>query len=321
MAHLTLEQRYTIQVLREFLLSQQAIANRIGKDKSVVSREIRRNADKRNGTYKAELAQRKYTERMASKPKACKFTDEIKATVDKLLANDYSPEQIAGRCKLEGRPYVGYECIYQYIWEDKMRKGHLYLHLRHQGRKYRKRGAAKDSRGKICDQVSIDERPEIVASKDRFGDLEMDTVLGKNHKGAILTINDRATKLCWIRLLVGRESKPLTKRVIEVLEPLQSMLQTITVDNGKEFALHKEITQQLKVAIYFAHPYHSWERGANENLNGLIRQYLPKGVSFEGLTEAYVMQIQQQLNNRPRKSLSYLTPKEYAFAKFGIVIT
>ena len=321
MAHLTLEQRYTIQVLREFLLSQQAIANRIGKDKSVVSREIRRNADKRNGTYKAELAQRKYTKRMASKPKACKFTDEIKTTVDKLLANDYSPEQIARRCKLEGRPYVSYECIYQYIWEDKMRKGHLYLHLRHHGRKYRKRGAAKDSRGKICDQVSIDERPEIVALKDRFGDLEMDTVLGKNHKGAILTINDRATKLCWIRLLAGRESKPLTKRVIEVLGPLQSMLQTITVDNGKEFALHKEITQRLKVAIYFAHPYHSWERGANENLNGLIRQYLPKGVSFEGLTEAYAMQIQQQLNNRPRKSLGYLTPKEYAFAKFGIVIT
>ena len=321
MAHSTLEQRYTIQVLREEKLSQQAIANRIGKDKSLVSREIRRNADKRNGTYKAELAPRKYTERMASKPKACKFTDEIKATVDKLLANDYSPEQIAGRCKLEGRPYVSYECIYQYIWEDKMRKGQLYLHLRHHGRKYRKRGAAKDSRGKICDQVSIDERPEIVALKDRFGDLGMDTVLGKNHKGAILTINDRATKLCWIRVLTGRESEPLAKQVIEVLEPLQSMIQTITVDNGKEFALHKEITQRLKVAIYFAHPYHSWERGANENLNGLIRQYLPKGVSFEGLTEAYVMQIQQQLNNRPRKSLGYLTPKEYAFAKFGIVIT
>ena len=321
MGHLTLEQRYTIQVLREEKLSQQAIANRIGKDKSVVSREIRRNADKRNGTYKAELAQRKYTERMTSKPKACKFTEEMKTMVDKLLANDYSPEQIAGRCKLEGRPCVSHERIYQYIWEDKMRKGQLYLHLRHHGRKYRKRGAAKDSRGKIRDQVSIDERPEIVASKIRFGDLEMDTVLGKNHKGAILTINDRATKLCWIRLLTGRESEPLAKQVIEALTPLQSIIQTITVDNGKEFALHEAITQQLKVPIYFAHPYHSWERGANENMNGLIRQYLPKGISFEGVTEAYVLQIQQQLNNRPRKSLGYLTPKEYAFVKFGIVVT
>ena len=193
--------------------------------------------------------------------------------------------------------------------------------MRHHGRKYRKRGAAKDSRGKIGDQVSIDERPEIVASKIRFGDLEMDTVLGKNHKGAILTINDRATKLCWIRILTSRESEPLAKQVIEALTPLQSIIQTITVDNGKEFALHKAITQQLKIPIYFAHPYHSWERGANENMNGLIRQYLPKGISFEGVTEAYVQQIQQQLNNRPRKSLGYLTPKEYAFAKFGIVVT
>ena len=193
--------------------------------------------------------------------------------------------------------------------------------MRYQGRKYRKRGATKDSRGKIRDQVSIDERPEIVASKIRFGDLEMDTVLGKNHKGAILTINDRATKLCWIRVLTGRESEPLAKQVIEALTPLQSIIQTITVDYEKEFALHKAITQQLKIPIYFAHPYRSWERGANENMNGLIRQYLPKGISFEGVTEAYVQQIQQQLNNRPRKSLGYLTPKEYAFAKFGIVVT
>ena len=221
MAHLTLEQRYTIQVLREEKLSQQAIANRIGKDKSVVSREIRRNADKRNGTYKAELAQRKYTERMASKPKACKFTDEIKATVDKLLANDYSPEQIAGRCKLEGRPYVSYECIYQYLWEDKMRKGHLYLHLRHHGRKYRKRGAAKDSRGRIRDTMSIDLRPPEVELKKRFGDLEMDTVVGKKHKGAILTINDRSTKLCWIRLLTGRESEPLKAATVATLMPIK----------------------------------------------------------------------------------------------------
>ena len=276
MAHLTLEQRYAIQYLRNEGLTQSAIAEKIGKDKSVISREIRRNCDMRNGAYRAGLAHRKYQERLEQKPKSHKFTEQIKETIHRLLEEGFSSEQIVGRCKLEGRPYVSYECIYQYIWEDKMRKGHLYLHLRHHGRKYRKRGATKDSREKIYDQVSIDERPEIVALKDRFGDLEMDTVLGKNHKGAILTINDRATKLCWIKLLTGRESKSLTKRVIVVLASLQSMIQTITVDNGKEFALHKEITQQLKVAIYFAHPYHSWERGANENLNGLIRQYLPK---------------------------------------------
>ena len=202
-----------------------------------------------------------------------------------------------------------------------MRKGQLYLHLRHHGRKYRKRGAAKDSRGKIRDQVSIDERPEIVASKIRFGDLEMDTVLGKNHKGAILTINDRSTKLCWIRLLTGREeSKPLKAATVATLMPIKDQLKTITVAR-KEFAAHLEISDVLNVPIYFAHPLSLWEHGANENMNGLIRQYLPKGISFEGVTEAYVPQIQQQLNNRPRKSLGYLTPKEYAFAKFGIVVT
>ena len=192
--------------------------------------------------------------------------------------------------------------------------------MRHHGRKYRKRGAAKDSRGKIRDQVSIDERPEIVASKIRFGDLEMDTVLGKNHKGAILTINDRATKLCWIRLLAGRESEPLKAATVAKLMPIKDQLKTITVDNGKEFAAHLEITDALNVPIYFAHPCHLWERGANENMNGLIRQYLPKGSSFEHLTEVSVLYIQERLNNRPRKMLGYLTPKEYALANFGTEI-
>jgi len=249
MAHLTLEQRYAIQYLRSEGLTQSAIAEKIGKDKSVISREIRRNCDMRNGAYRADLAHRKYQERLEQKPKCKKFTEQIKETIHRLLEEDFSPEQIVGRCKLEGKPCVSHEQIYQYVWEDKRHKGKLYLHLRHKGRKYRKRGATKDSRGRIRDTMSIDLRPPEVELKKQFGDLEMDTVVGKNHKGAILTINDRSTKLCWIRLLAGRESKPLTKRVIEVLEPLQSMLQTITVDNGKEFALHKEITQRLKVAI------------------------------------------------------------------------
>ena len=166
----------------------------------------------RNEAYRADLAHRKYQERLEQKPKPHKFTEQIKETIHRLLEEDFSPEQIVGRCKLEGKPCVSHEQIYQYVWEDKRHKGKLYLHLRHRGRKYRKRGAAKDSRGRIRDTISIDERPEIVASKIRFGDLEMDTVLGKNHKGAILTINDRATKLCWIKILTRRESRSRLKR-------------------------------------------------------------------------------------------------------------
>ena len=271
----------------------------------------------RNGAYRADLAHRKYQERLEQKPKPHKFTEQIKETILRLLEEDFSPEQIVGRCKLEGKPCVSHEQIYQYVWEDKRHKGKLYLHLHHRGRKYRKRGAAKDSRGRIRDTMSIDLRPPEVELKKRFGDLEMDTVVGKNHKGAILTINDRSTKLCWIRLLTGREeSKPLKAATVATLMPIKDQLKTITVAR-KEFAAHLEISDVLNVPIYFAHPYHC----ANENMNGLIRQYLPKGVSFEGVTEAYILQIQQQLNNRPRKSLGYLTSKEYAFAKFGIVIT
>lgn len=318
MAHLTLEQRYAIQYLRNEGLTQSAIAEKIGKDKSVISREIRRNCDMRNGAYRADLAHRKYQERLEQKPKSHKFTEQIKETIHRFLEEDFSPEQIVGRCKLEGKPCVSHEQIYQYIWEDKRHKGKLYLHLRHRGRKYRKRGAAKDSRGRIPDTMSIDLRPPEVDLKKRFGDLEMDTVVGKNHKGAILTINDRSTKLCWIRLLTGRESESLKAATVATLMPIKDQLKTITVDNGKEFAAHLEISDALNVPIYFAHPYHSWERGANENMNGLIRQYLPKGSSFEHLTEESVWYIQERLNNRPRKMLGYLTPKEYALANFGI---
>ena len=144
MAHLTLEQRYTIQYLRSEGLTQSAIAEKIGKDKSVISREIRRNCDMRNGAYRADLAHRKYQERLEQKPKPHKFTEQIKETILRLLEEDFSPEQIVGRCNLEGKPCVSHEQIYQYVWEDKRHKGKLYLHLRHKGRKYRKRGAAKD---------------------------------------------------------------------------------------------------------------------------------------------------------------------------------
>ena len=320
MAHLTTEQRYKIQVLHEKNYALTEIAKEIGKDKSVVSREIRRNKDPRSGTYKAALAQYYYTQRLHSKPKSSKFTETIATKIRELLPQGYSPEQIVGRCRLKGFPCVSCERIYQYIWADKRQNGNLYTYLRRHGRRYRKRGAAKDLRGILRDQVSIDLRPKIVDEKLRFGDLEMDTVIGRNHKGALLTINDRVTKLCWIFLLKSRDSHILSRTAIEGLSYLKDKLKTITVDNGKEFAQHKTITEALGIPIFFAHPYHSWERGANENMNGLIRQYARKGSSFEDLTEDAVRQIQELLNNRPRKSLGYLTPKEYALLNFGISI-
>lgn len=167
--------------------------------------------------------------------------------------------------------------------------------------------------------MSIDQRPAVVDKKERFGDLEFDLVEGQNHKGALLTINDRAGYIAWIAKLSGKQAHEIRDKAIQMLLPFKGMLHTITSDNGKEFAEHKAIAEALGVDYYFAHPYHSWERGANENMNGLIRQYLPKGTSFENLTDDDILLIQNKLNNRPRKKLNFLTPHEYFFSSFAHV--
>ena len=317
MKHLTVEQRYTISVMQELHYKQKEIALAIGKDKSVVSRELRRNCDKRSGKYNSDLAHRKYQLRQKEKPKRRRFTEEIKQHVDRCLKDDYSPEQITGRAKREGKFCVSSERIYQYVWQNKREGGELFKHLRRKGRKYRKRGNAKDTRGVIKNRVGIEQRPTIVDEKKRFGDLEIDTIIGQNHKGAILTINDRVTSMVWIRKLQGKEAEPVVQKTIEALLPVKEQIYTITADNGKEFAFHQAISQELNIEMYFAKPYHSWERGANENTNGLIRQYFPKKTSFENITDIDIEYVQNKLNNRPRKKLGFLTPIEFYLTMFA----
>ena len=187
----------------------------------------------------------------------------------------------------------------------------LYKHLRRKGRKYRKRGAAKDSRGCIKNRTDISLRPAIVDQKIRLGDLEIDTVIGQNHKGAILTINDRVSSFVWIEKLQGKDAKELAKKTVEKLVPCNNWIHTITADNGKEFAEHLNIANDLNIDFFFAKPYHSWERGANENTNGLIRQYFSKGSSFDNITNQQIQYVQHKLNNRPRKKLNFLSPNEF----------
>lgn len=297
---------------------QSCIAEAIGKHKSVVSRELKRNKDTAE-TYDCHLAQRKYEERMRTKRKSVRMTQEMKQIVEIGLEQDYSPMQIAGRYKLKGVDIVSHERIYQYVWEDKKSGGSLYRHLRRSGRKYRKRGSAKDNRGILRDRTSIDKRPAVVNEKTRFGDLEIDTIVGANHKGAILTINDRLTSVCWIELLKGKNAKELADATVRRLMPIKDRIKTITSDNGTEFAEHKSIAEWLGIDFFFAHPYHSWERGANENTNGLIRQYIPKGSSFENLTPDFIRLIEQKLNNRPREKLGFLTPNEKILSIFATV--
>jgi IS30 family transposase len=288
--------------------SQTKIAEVIGKNKSVVSRELRRNCDKRSGEYRSDLAQRKYEQRQLQKPKKVVFTKEIKTQVSLKLEQKYSPEQITGEAKKNGSFCVSHESIYQYIWEDKRRGGDLHKNLRTQGKRYRKRGNNKDKRGIIKDRIEIEQRPKEVELRERIGDLEIDTIIGQNHKGAILTINDRAAGIVKIKKLEGKDAEKLAAAAIEVLQDWKPFLKTITADNGKEFAEHQVISKALEISFFFAHPYHSWERGSNENLNGLIRQYIPKKTDFSTITDEYIQFVENEINNRPRKRFKYESP-------------
>jgi IS30 family transposase len=315
MSHLTQEQRYTIEVLYKENYSQTAIAERIEKHKSVVSRELRRNCDKRNGSYRAGLAHRRCEKRHSDKKKRIVFTKEIQDYVTLWLKKDYSPEQIVGVANKEGIECVSIERIYQFIWNDKKVGGDLYKHLRTQGKRYRKRGASKDKRGQIVGRVGIEHRPKEVDEKERIGDFEIDLVIGKNHKGALVTANDRVTGMAKIKKIDGKDSVVVQEAIIEMLAEFRPILKTITSDNGKEFAQHQEIARELDVGYYFAKPYHSWERGANENLNGLIRQYFPKGMSFENITKEQVQDAEDKLNNRPRKRFGFQSPNQVYLQK------
>lgn len=310
MTHLTLEQRYKIEAYRNLGKGISEIADYIGRDKSVVSREIKRNSDGRNGLYKAVLAQSKAEKRHQKKTKYCRFNTTVQTNILHYLQQDYSPEQIVGRAALEGELMVSHERIYQYIWKDKRTGGKLYKHLRTKGKRYRKRNHSKDNRGLITNRVDISKRPEIVDEKMRFGDLEIDLVIGKNHKGALLTINDRATGMLFMGKIESKEAQAVETKTIQLLEQWKPLLHTITSDNGKEFANHQKLSEKLNIDYYFAKPYHSWERGANENLNGLVRQYFPKKSNFESITQEQINRVVNILNNRPRKRFGFKSPNE-----------
>lgn len=310
MGQLTVEQRYTIAVMHKSGSSQKDIADAISKHKSVVNRELKRNMDLRSGEYRAELAQRKCVQRHRNKAKHCRFTAEVEKLVKVGLEKHYSPEQIVGTAKRKNEHMVSHERIYQYIWSDKRKGGNLHKKLRHKGKKYRKRGSLKDKRGMILNRTDISARPPVVESRERFGDLEIDTIIGKDRKGAILTINERKTGMVKIRKLDGKDAEKLAEVTIESLQDWAPNLFTITSDNGKEFAAHATIATALNIDFYFAKPYHSWERGSNENLNGLIRQYIPKGTDFSNISEKEIQQIEDDLNDRPRKRFNFFSPNE-----------
>ena len=303
---LTYEQRIELCAFLKIGVNQNKIADLIGTSKSTVSREIKRNTGLKG--YRPNQAHQRALERRQNAEKHIRFTAEIKMIVKNHLEEEWSPEQIRGRLKKNGKPSVSHETIYQFIIDDQKNGGELYKNLRLGRKKRRKRIKKQDGRGQIPNRVSIDERPAIVDAKERVGDWELDTIIGKNHKGAIVTAVERKTKFSCMRHVRKKEASLVAEALIDMLKPYENLVHTLTADNGKEFSEHVKIAKALKAKFYFAHPYSSWERGLNENTNGLIRQYFPKKTCLLNVSDEYVSIVQDKLNDRPRKTLNFETP-------------
>jgi IS30 family transposase len=313
---LTREQRYQIYALMKAAQNQSQIAIVVGCHKSTISRELRRNCGQKG--YRPYQADELAFDRQCDAYRA-RIAPQTWQQVERLLRQEWSPEQIAGRLKLERQPTVSHECIYLYVYADKRRGGTLHRHLRSQ-KKQRKRYSGYIRRGQIPNRTSIDQRPKIVASKGRFGDWEADTIVGARHKGGILSVVERKSKLTRLRKLANKTAAELKDISVTLLRPLAARVHTITVDNGKEFCEHELIAAGLQARLYFAHPYSSWERGLNENTNGLVRQYFPKKYEFGRITDQDLQQVEDLLNNRPRKTLGYRTPNEVFFKQRSVAL-
>ena len=306
--HLSLEERHYIEIERKLGTSMNKIASALGRAQSTLSRELERNKGQRG--YRHQQAEHMAQARHKTKPKANKLTDDVKLLINQYLEQDWSPEQIAGRLKMDGVITLHHETIYQHLLTDKQAGGSLYTHLRHQNKTYRKRYGTARNRSGIPNRVDIDERPEVANKRERIGDWEADTIIGKNHKGAIVTLDERKTKLRLAAPLPGKKAQAVTEAMLSLLQPIYQFVKTLTFDNGKEFTLHEIIGKALACDTYFAKPYHSWERGQNENANGLLRQYFPKTMELVEVTSEQVFLAVDKLNSRPRKCLGFKTPYE-----------
>lgn len=306
---LTQELRYQIYILMKANHNQSEIAELLGVDKSTISRELRRNSGLKG--YRPQQAQRFCLNRRAQKAMP-RIEARTWTRVERLLREEWSPEQISGWLKSEYGLSISIEWIYQHVLADKQSGGSLYTYLRCQ-KVRKKRYGIYSYRGRIPEQVSIEQRPAIVDKRCRYGDWELDTVIGKNHQQALVTLVERKSKLTLIAKVVRKTAQNVSDAIVRLLSTIKPWVHTLTADNGREFARHIDIANALDAKFYFAHPYASWERGLNENTNGLIRQYFPKKHDFKTITVRQVEHVMDKLNNRPRKSLGFKTPNEVFF--------
>jgi IS30 family transposase len=303
---LTCEERYQIYALKKADHTQTEIASILNRHKSTISRELSRNTGLRG--YRPKQAQNLTAQRKLGKAQV-RISQTLWHNVEQLLQQEWSPEQISLWLKSEKGFLISHEWIYHYVLQNKTSGGKLYLHLRCKKQR-RKRYGSYCRRGQIIDRTSIDERPQAVDLRQRIGDWECDTIIGRGHKQAIVSLTERKSRFTLIRKVTHKTAEEVGDAIVELLSPLADRVLTMTSDNGKEFAGHKNIAQKLNTDFYFAHPYSPWERGLNENTNGLIRQYFPKNRDFTNITQQEINHVMDRLNNRPRKCLGIKTPNQ-----------
>jgi IS30 family transposase len=308
---LTQCERYQIQALKDNNFSLRRIAKQLNRAASTITREINRAQAQHN--YQADAAQALALKRQAASRNASRIAAEHWQAIEAYLRLYLSPEQVCGRLALEGAACVSHESIYQHVYADKARGGDLASYLRCQKARRKRYGSGNERRGQLKNRVCIEQRAAIVQARSRIGDWEGDTVIGHGNTGVLVTLVERCSRYTLVRHLPNREAAPVSAAILEMLRPHKAQCLTLTFDNGKEFADHMFFGNCLDAEVFFAHPYHSWERGTNENTNGLLRQFFPKAMSFLNLNDIDVDDAVYRLNHRPRKCLGYRTPHEVFF--------
>ena len=298
--HLTTRERYLIVEHKSMGWSLRKIGQALCRSAGTIRRELKRNADRSDGRYRVEKADsyaraRRWRSRQGSHFKA---------------GRKWSPEQVSGRLRKQGRLRIGTSTIYRWLAKDKARGGRSWLQTRQLARRYRKGYRVRDLRGRVSGKRALSERPRQADDRSEVGHIEGDTVMGRDGRHCVLTLVDRMTRRVRIVKLPARQVAEVNKALIREVRAGRLKMKSLTLDNGTEFHGFKELEAKLGIEVFFAQPYHSWERGTNENTNGLIRQYLPKGSCFKSVTQRDCNEIERELNDRPRKVLGFSTPNE-----------
>lgn len=312
MSHKPLSQheRYQIQALARSGMKSVEIANQLKRHRTTIERELARGLAQYGQPYDAAIAQGRACQRATFSRNARRISASEALLISSHIRLGLSPEQVSGRLRAQFSVSACCESIYQHVYRDKAAGGDLVSYLRCQKVRRKRYGSGHERRGQLKNRVGIEHRPALVELRHRLGDWEGDTVIGHGHCGVLVTLVDRMSRFTLIRCLPNRQSERVSAAIIEMLRPHRLQCHTLTFDNGLEFADHQFFGSYLGADVYFAHPYHSWERGTNENTNGLIRQYFPKKMSLLGISEQAVCDAAERLNHRPRKCLNWRTPYE-----------